>query len=244
MSELTTTQTTDSVAGNQPSSTATTADSSPFDWASIDFGSAPEDILAKVPLDKHPGARKMQSSLRKQTADLEKKYKSELALAQEQIRSMTELINGQMPEAASQVTALQTQARMRQLEGIVHETEAEKQRRLAIEKLAETYDVDPALLEDVEDGYEAFDRIIKANGLRYSQVEQKMVDMERRLAALTRVATDPAASPDTTSGRTAGSTYQDQYDALMKAYRGDEASKLRRKAEAENVTIDPIRWRG
>jgi hypothetical protein len=241
MTELTTTQTNSSVAGNQ-----TGTDTSPvqqsFDWGTLDFTAAPEDVLAKVPLDKHPGARKMQSSLRKQAAQQEAKYKQELALAQEQISQMTQMIQGQMPDAADRFEQIRQKARMSQLESIVQETEAEKARRQAIDKLVETYDVDPNLLEDVEDGYDAFDRIIKADKLRYTQLDIQLKAMQSQLAALTRASNDPAASPDTRSGGTSNN-YQDQYDALMKAYRGDEASKLRRKAEAEGATIDLMRWR-
>lgn len=241
MTELTTTQTNSSVAGNQAVTDASPVQQS-FDWGTIDFAAAPEDVLAKVPLDKHPGARKMQSSLRRQATQTEAKYKQELALAQEQITQMTQMIQGQMPDAADRFEQIRQKARMSQLESIVQETEAEKSRRQAIEKMVETYDVDPSLLEDVEDGYDAFDRIIKADKLRYAQLDGQLKTMQAQLAALTRASNDPTASPDTRSGG-ASNNYQDQYDALVKSYRGDEASKLRRKAEAEGVPIDPLRWR-
>lgn len=239
MSELTTTQTDTSVAGNEAQAQSTTP---VIDWSTLDFSQAPEDVLAKVPLDKHPGARKMQGSLRKQTAQVEAKYKADLALAQEQITKLTELISGQMPESTSQVTAIQERARMRQLEAIVQETEAEKVRRQAIEKMAETYEVDPTLLEDAGDGYEAYERVISAKTLQFAAMKQQMDAMQKRLEALSRASTDPAANVDTTTGRP-GNNYQEQYDALMKKFRGDEASKLRRKAEAEGVQIDLLRWR-
>jgi DNA repair exonuclease SbcCD ATPase subunit len=219
-----------------PAASEPPIDYSNLDYSKIDWSKVDENTIQQI-----PSVRKAHSTLRRRMSEMENRYRGELEAAQQQLTYLTQLLQGQLPEAAQHLQVMEQQRQMQQLQRQVQHYQKQDERSQVLNRLSQQYGVPMDLIEDVETPFDAYERIIEYGNNRHTQLSSQLQQLQRQLEALTASQTDPAANPDT--GSAPSNTYQEQYDALMRAFRGNEADRLRRKAESEGVTIDTLRWR-
>ncbi len=221
-----------------------------IDWENIDYSTVPWDKIGdKVPIDKLPGAQKMQSTLRKQLAEqtaAANRAQAAAVAAQKMAEQLGSLVKNQGPQYQQQVSAFQAQAEAAQLQ----ERLAQYERHEALQRMAEHYGVpaDVILNEPVDRPEQAFERVINyhrtAGQTGVTELQQQVQELTRQLAALTAVRTDPAARAD--RGAAVPSTnLQTLYNEAAKKLDGPGAERVRRQAEEAGIELDlTTAWRG
>lgn len=221
----------------QPQSTAT------VDWEKIDLSTVPWDKIGdKVPIDKLPGAQKMQSSLRQQIAALQaqaQQAQADLVATRKQAESFAGLVAKQGPQYQQQVAAIQQESQVAQLQAQL----AMYQRQEALKQMAQHYQVPEQVILDQpldrpEQAYEAVINYYRTQAQTGgSSLQQQVADLQRQLAALSAAKSDPAANAD--RGAAAPSTnLQALYDEAAKALDGPKAEQIARQAETAGITLD------
>lgn len=213
------------------------------DWEKVDFASVPWDKIGdKVPIDKLPGAQKMQSSLRQQIADLQRQAQqaqAETAAARKQAEQFAGLVSKQGPQYQQQVEAITAQSQMAQLQAQL----AMYQRQDALKQMAQHFQVPETVILDrpldrPEQAYEAVIDYYRTQAQTGGHtLQQQVAELQRQLAAITAGKTDPAANAD--RGAAAPSTnLQALYDEAARALDGPKAEQIARQAETAGVTLD------
>lgn len=224
--------------------TSTPAGATPeIDWTKLDWDAhadkIPWDKIDAKRIDKIPSVQKMQASLRRQQAEIERRAKERESVLTQQLQQMQSLIAGQDPELAQQAQGIQAQGQYLQMQQQLERYQEMEARKL----LAEKYEIP----EEVVFGFAGGPEEVMTQVLDYqrlnrvqtqSTLEGQLQEMKRQLEALTRRTTDPAANQDIGVAAPAGNHYQNEWERLMKDGRGDEAEKIRRDAFQKGVAIN------
>lgn len=209
-------------------------DLSTVDWATVDIKN----------IEKIEPVRKMQQTKDKLVAEAKReasKAQRETQSLKQQLEMMKQMLQGNAPEIIPQFQAVQNQAMVQQLEENLRDYESVGQKEEAFGLMAKRFGVDPELLLSANDPYEAFDIIGDYYLASHAQQAQQLVSLQQQMQAIQARSTDPVSSPD--SGSTSVGSLQTEYDQHMKTFHGDKAAAIRRKAEAQGLTLDLSRWR-
>ena len=252
-SGVTATQSTGTTPGDTVQTTGTqpgVTESPSIDWNKVDWSvhadKIPWDKLEKN-IEKLPNVRKMQSTYERRMKDLERQSRQENEGLRQQLQQYQQLIAGQEPELAGKLQGIHQQSEtLRLQQQLEHYQEVE-----ARKALAQQYEIPEDIVFGFQGGpTEVMSQILDFQRLqrveKTSTLEQQLADMQRKIDALTRRNSDPAANADVNVAQPSGSHFQTQRETLVKAGRGDEASRLMREAQAKGLTIktDTVKPKG
>ena len=235
-------QSTGTQPGDAGQATGTTPGAPEIDWNKVDWQAhadkIPWDKLEKR-IEQLPNVRKMQSTYERRMKELERQSRQEAETLRQQLTQYQQLIAGQEPELASKLQGIHQQGetlRLQQQLEYYQEVEGRK-------AIAEKYDIPEDVVMGFQGGlndvllqamdYQRLQRVEKT-----STLEQQLADMQKKIDALTRQRSDPAANADVNVAQPSGSHFQTEWERLVKEGRSDEAWRVRMDAKSKGVEIN------
>jgi type I site-specific restriction-modification system R (restriction) subunit len=214
-----------------------------IDWTKVDWDAHAD----KIPWDKFekrieqlPTVRKMQSTYERRAKDLERASRQQLETLQNQLNQYHQLLAGQGNEdLAPKLQGIQQQSQTLMLQHQLERYQEMEARKL----LAQKYEVPEDVVFGFEGGpnevmqqileYQSLNRVQQQSGL-----QKQLEDMQKKLEALTRRQSDPAANADVGTPAPSGNQFQVEWERLVKEGRGNEASLLERQVREKGINLN------
>ena len=229
------------------SSGATTGQTSTpaIDWKTFDWethaDNIPWDKLDAKRIEQIPNVRKMQSTYERKLKETQRQAQQEAEVLRQQLQQYQQIVTGQDPDLGQRLQGVSQQGDVLRMQQQLERYQEMEARKL----IAQKYEVP----EEVVFGFPGGPEEVMTQVLEYqnlnrvyttSTLEQKLAEMQKKLDAVTRQRTDPAANADIGIAQPATSAYQTQWEALVREGRGTEAGKLYRDASEKGITINTL----